>query len=174
MRLPDLQSSQADVLDTLRADPDRGWSYREICEDTGRTLRCVQGVSRTLRGMGLVTVDLVEIGPRPTASVQITEEGLRWLWFVERGIPPRHYQILFALLETLEGIGKVQTTTITGQVNYQLRAIRALELAGCVEIERTTAVLRQVQITDYGRYLLRSYRGLNAERLRRGDPTGLG
>ena len=174
MRLPSTETSRFDILDTLRSDSSRAWSYREICEDTGRTLRSVQGVLSNLETSGLVAIGEHCIRPRRQCNAQITTRGLRWLWLVEQRVPPAHERLLIGLLELLEGAGPIETTTLGLKPTTTSRALRRLSESGYVQITKRKSLSRLVEITDQGLELLRLFRGLHAERLRRGDLTGLG
>lgn len=173
MRLPSTETSRFDILDTLRSDSARAWSYREICEDTGRTLRSVQGVLSNLETSGLVAIGEHCIRPRRQCNAQITAKGLRWLWLVEQRVPPAHERLLIGLLELLEGAGPIETTTLGLKPTTTSRALRRLSESGYVKITKRKSLSRLVQITDQGLKLLRLFRNLD-ERLRRADLTGLG
>lgn len=173
MELPKVTGTAYDILDSLASEP-RAWSVTELCEDTGRSRSSVGGVCHTLENYGCVTQSNRTECPRNTLQVQITDHGLRWLWLVDHKIPPRHEAFLVGVLEILEQTGPIETGALKHRGTQTWKAVRVLLNGRYIAAASRPYNRREVRLTERGRQLLGSIRGLNADRLRRRDAAVLG
>lgn len=160
-------SSLADVLDTLRSRRD-WWTITEICEDTGRTRRSVGGVVKTIR-----VNDLAVIRKRPGATkgdlqLQISDQGLIWLWAMEHNLPPRLLSFFMGLLDILAQTGPTFTRTLIigkdSKATKTRNSFKELEALGHVRIKRSATEAHVIEITGPGLALLGSWK-----RIQNGD-----
>ena len=169
LRVPSKLTSRYDVLDSLRDG--RGWTAEELRADTGRTWNSIDNVGRRLAREGLLTWVPAPNVPRVRAYLRITDAGLRWLWAVDRDLPGQAVDLLLMILECVED-GPILTREVKDYRRGRVRnSAYALVHVGALRIEHRvnrggdggTAPSR-LHLTEYGRELLDSMRGLECFR----------
>ena len=163
LRVPDKASGRYDVLDTLRDG--RGWSCAELREDTGRTFSSIDCLGTRLLRDQLITWTLDPSKPRRHSYMRITDKGMRWLFWVDHGLPGQVDDLLTMFLE-LVADGPVVTNEVKSYRRGRVRnAAQSLIKRGYLDIEHQRTGIggsgpSRLTITDKGRDLLRSMRGL--------------
>lgn len=156
-------SSLADVLDTL--EDGQFWTVSELCAETGRTRQSISHlVTGALRTRGLTDQRIRPGSARGELQIRITPKGRRWAWASREGMPPRDLDYAIGLLELLESVGPIASTSLYRSRGWpehkSRRVLRFFGSQGFAAIKPINRLTTSVEITDRGSEVLGSWRRL--------------